>query len=67
MDKSRQQLRNIITNECLLMDIDHRNITIGCSHAEDMFEHSKSLVSSVRLGVAVARIEQKAFDNNLKV
>lgn len=62
MDKSIQQLRNIITNECLLMNIEYPHIAAGCTHAEDIYERSKSLVTGVRTGIAMAKLKQKEFN-----
>ncbi len=48
------RIRSIITNECLLMDIDFEPINKGCQLAEYEFKQSKSFSYCVYMGVAVA-------------
>jgi len=52
---AQDRMREIIINECLMLNIDMEHIEFGCNHASYMLSYSRNFAESVDAGVAVAR------------
>jgi len=54
MELMKQRVREVVTNECLLKDLDLEHIEFGCTHAEYMVGQEVPFDTSVHSGIAVA-------------